>query len=166
MLSYSRFKSLYREQTRQSKIRFAWPKNVAVHVLQRLCVIAKISVMLRWMKKLTYSLGIYISFSTVVLLLLSTQWKSLMLKRSTKSRMANVNEYSPGNMVYHSQQCGMTVRSGLQMALWCCARCPRLSLGSRGISLRGVGWIRLIVGFQPLMVISPTASWIRWCMQV
>ncbi len=23
------------------------------------------------------------------------------------------------------------------------------------------GWIRLIVGFQPLMVISPTASW--WC---
>ncbi len=28
------------------------------------------------------------------------------------------------------------------------------------------GWIRLIVGFQPLMVISPTASWIRWCMQV
>ncbi len=25
---------------------------------------------------------------------------------------------------------------------------------------------RLIVGFQPLMVISPTASWIRWCMQV
>ncbi len=31
----------------------------------------------------------------------------------------------------------------------------------------GVGWgIRLIVGFQPLIVISPTASWIRWCMQV
>ncbi len=28
------------------------------------------------------------------------------------------------------------------------------------------GWIRLIVGFQPLMVISPTAGWIRWCMQV
>ncbi len=28
------------------------------------------------------------------------------------------------------------------------------------------GGIRLIVGFQPLMVISPTASWIRWCMQV
>ncbi len=28
------------------------------------------------------------------------------------------------------------------------------------------GWIRLIVGFQPLLVISPTASWIRWCMQV
>ncbi len=28
------------------------------------------------------------------------------------------------------------------------------------------GWIRLIVGFLPLMVISPTASWIRWCMQV
>ncbi len=27
------------------------------------------------------------------------------------------------------------------------------------------GWIRLIVGFQPLMVISPTAIWIRWCMQ-
>ncbi len=27
-------------------------------------------------------------------------------------------------------------------------------------------WIRLIVGFQPLMVISLTASWIRWCMQV
>ncbi len=26
--------------------------------------------------------------------------------------------------------------------------------------------IRLIVGFQPLMVISPTASWIRWCMHV
>ncbi len=23
-----------------------------------------------------------------------------------------------------------------------------------------------IVGFQPLMVISPTASWIQWCMQV
>ncbi len=30
----------------------------------------------------------------------------------------------------------------------------------------GRGWIRLIVGFQPLMVISPPASWIRWCMQV
>ncbi len=30
----------------------------------------------------------------------------------------------------------------------------------------GKGGIRLIVGFQPLMVISPTASWIRWCMQV
>ncbi len=28
------------------------------------------------------------------------------------------------------------------------------------------GGIRLIVGFQPLMVISLTASWIRWCMQV
>ncbi len=28
------------------------------------------------------------------------------------------------------------------------------------------GGIRLIVGFQPLMVISPTASWIRWRMQV
>ncbi len=32
--------------------------------------------------------------------------------------------------------------------------------------LGGGGWIRLIVGFQPLMVISPTVSWIRWCMQV
>ncbi len=31
--------------------------------------------------------------------------------------------------------------------------------------MRGGGWIRLIVGFQPLMVISPTASEI-WCMQV
>ncbi len=31
---------------------------------------------------------------------------------------------------------------------------------------RGRGGIRLIVGFQPLMVISPTASWIRWCTQV
>ncbi len=30
----------------------------------------------------------------------------------------------------------------------------------------GGGGIRLIVGFQPLMVISQTASWIRWCMQV
>ena len=30
----------------------------------------------------------------------------------------------------------------------------------------GGEWIRLIVGFQPFMVISPTASWIRWCMQV
>ena len=30
----------------------------------------------------------------------------------------------------------------------------------------GGGGKRLIVGFQPLMVISPTASWIRWCMQV
>ncbi len=30
----------------------------------------------------------------------------------------------------------------------------------------GGGGIMLIVGFQPLMVISPTASWIRWCMQV
>ncbi len=29
----------------------------------------------------------------------------------------------------------------------------------------GGGWIRLIVGFQPLMVISPTASCIRWRMQ-
>ncbi len=27
----------------------------------------------------------------------------------------------------------------------------------------GERWIRLIVGFQPLMVISPTASWIGWC---
>ncbi len=32
--------------------------------------------------------------------------------------------------------------------------------------IRRGGGIRLIVGFQPLMVISPTASWIRWCMQV
>ncbi len=30
---------------------------------------------------------------------------------------------------------------------------------------RREGGIRIIVGFQPLMVISPTASWIRWCMQ-
>ncbi len=35
----------------------------------------------------------------------------------------------------------------------------------------GGGWIRFIVGFQPLMVISPTASWIRFggvwrCMRV
>ncbi len=30
----------------------------------------------------------------------------------------------------------------------------------------GRGVIRLIVGFQSVMVISPTASWIRWCMQV
>ncbi len=28
--------------------------------------------------------------------------------------------------------------------------------------LGGGGWIRLIVCFQPLMVISPTANWIRW----
>ncbi len=28
------------------------------------------------------------------------------------------------------------------------------------------GGIRLKVGFQPLIVISPAASWIRWCMQV
>ncbi len=28
------------------------------------------------------------------------------------------------------------------------------------------GWIGLIVGFQPLMIISTTASWIRWCVQV
>ncbi len=28
------------------------------------------------------------------------------------------------------------------------------------------GGIKLIVGLQPLMVISLTASWIRWCMQV
>ncbi len=32
--------------------------------------------------------------------------------------------------------------------------------------LNGGGGIRLIVGFQPLMIISPTASWIQWCMQV
>ncbi len=31
---------------------------------------------------------------------------------------------------------------------------------------KGRGWIRFIVDFQPLMVISPTASWIRWCMQM
>ncbi len=36
---------------------------------------------------------------------------------------------------------------------------PKLSIAYRG-------WIRLIVSFQPLMVISPTASWILWCMQV
>ncbi len=29
----------------------------------------------------------------------------------------------------------------------------------------GLGGIRLIVGFQTLMVIPPTASWIRWCMR-
>ena len=34
------------------------------------------------------------------------------------------------------------------------------------VILVGYGGIRLIVGFQPHMVISPTASWIRWCMQV
>ncbi len=32
--------------------------------------------------------------------------------------------------------------------------------------LDGGGCIRLIVGFQPLTVISPAASWIRWCMQL
>ncbi len=36
----------------------------------------------------------------------------------------------------------------------------------RGVCVWGGGGIRLIVGFQPLVVISPTASWIRWCMQV
>ncbi len=41
--------------------------------------------------------------------------------------------------------------------VWCFGRHLRLLVG---------GWIKLIVGFQPLMVISPTASWIRWCMQV
>ena len=30
----------------------------------------------------------------------------------------------------------------------------------------GGGWIRLIVGFQPRMVIAPTANGIRWCMQM
>ncbi len=32
----------------------------------------------------------------------------------------------------------------------------------------GGGWveIKLKVFFQPLMGIAPTASWIRWCMQV
>ncbi len=34
------------------------------------------------------------------------------------------------------------------------------------ICLATQGGIRLRVGFQPLMVISPTASWSRWCMQV
>ncbi len=29
-----------------------------------------------------------------------------------------------------------------------------------------VGWIRLIVIFQPLMLISLTVGWIRWCMQL
>ena len=41
---------------------------------------------------------------------------------------------------------------------------PLLYVTSGGTK-RG-GWIRLIVGFQSLMVISPTTSWIRWCMQV
>ncbi len=36
----------------------------------------------------------------------------------------------------------------------------------KGSSSSGGGGIRLIVGFQPPMVISPTASCIRWCMQV
>ncbi len=31
---------------------------------------------------------------------------------------------------------------------------------------RGGGGIRLIVGFQPIVVISLTVSWIRWCMRV
>ncbi len=35
-------------------------------------------------------------------------------------------------------------------------RCHSNEVGGRG------GGIRLIVGFQPLMVISPTARWIRW----
>ncbi len=34
------------------------------------------------------------------------------------------------------------------------------------LGVREEGGIRIIVDFQPLMVISPTASWIRWCMQV
>ncbi len=37
---------------------------------------------------------------------------------------------------------------------------------SRPMGLLLGGGIRLIVGFQPLMVISPTASWILWRMQV
>ncbi len=40
-------------------------------------------------------------------------------------------------------------------------------LGEESLSLGGgVGLIVGIVGFQPLMVVSPTASYIRWCMQV
>ncbi len=42
-------------------------------------------------------------------------------------------------------------------ALWDQAECLRVL---------GGGVIRLIVGFQPLMVISPTASWIRQCTHV
>ncbi len=32
----------------------------------------------------------------------------------------------------------------------------------------GLGWVEsgLKSDFNPLMVISPTASWVRWCMQV
>ncbi len=50
-----------------------------------------------------------------------------------------------------------------------CKKVNKTALGDRSSgykpSGRSDGWIRLIVGFQPLMVISPTASWIRWCMQ-
>ncbi len=48
---------------------------------------------------------------------------------------------------------------------------PKTNIVRRGfLNIRvqlgwGGGWIRLTVGFQLLMVISPTASWIRWCMQ-
>ena len=38
--------------------------------------------------------------------------------------------------------------------------------GYYSLVLGGGGGIRLIVGFQPLMATTPTASWIQWCMQV
>ncbi len=43
----------------------------------------------------------------------------------------------------------------------------RMTQGKEFVSVVGEGGgVRLIFGFQPLMVISPTASWIRWCLQV
>ena len=43
---------------------------------------------------------------------------------------------------------------------------PAFILTIRMFTMLGGGRIRLIVGFQPLLIRSPTASWIRWCMQV
>ena len=60
------------------------------------------------------------------------------------------------------RRCRCTTRSALQFFL---NRGRRLRY-YQGDESDGAGVIRLIVGFQPLMVISPTTSCIRWCMQV
>ncbi len=80
----------------------------------------------------------------------------LGLKTMTRSHsFGNQKDWNEGicQLMFASRVVVQKSHSGFSVPLnWGCAL--------------GGGWIRLVDGFQPLMVISPTARWIQWCMQV
>ena len=73
--------------------------------------------------------------------------------------------YILGIIEFDVWRCALEPRPNL---LWYspCQPLKRSKFNKPVINRVGGGWIRLIVGFQPLMVTSTTASCIRWCMQV